>query len=259
MGDSTVVTTPRLRVLATIRRGLALCAREWRLLVGVAFVIEVPVAVLAVGSVALIDLDLDPAFSLGNALTLLFLILWGALGHHALLAVIERIEAADRHGHPNERLGTILRGLPYGRFLLAHVVVTTAFELGLAAFVVPGVLVAVWTAPVFPLITMENRPVRATIARSFAIVRGNAWPMLGIVACSPLAVYILGLAASRLVHEIAHGDWLAVLGHALTEAVLAPIGAAITVVATFELVEIDSAARSGRGAQAVGKDGRPGH
>lgn len=240
----------RLAVAATFRRGLALCRREWQLLVGVALVVEVPVAALSLGSEAVVDPDLSPGVSIGYGLALLVLMFWAALGHHALLAVIERIEEVGRIAHPNKRLRTILSGLPYGRLLVAHVVVTAALELGLAALVVPGVVVAVWTAPVFPLLTMERRTVRATLARSFAIVRGNAWPLLGIVACSSLAIYAGGLIASGLVHEFAgESEGLAVLGHALTQAVLAPIGAAITVVATFELVAIDSRRALGRESQ----------
>jgi hypothetical protein len=247
MGDSTVVAAPRLAVAATIRRGIELCAREWRLLVGVAFVVEVPVAALSLGSATIVDADLSADVGFGYTLTLLLLMFWAAFGHHALLALIERIEEAGHVDHPDKRLRTILRGLPYGRLLVADVVVTTALALGLAALVVPGVVVAVWTAPVFPLLTMERRTVRDTLARSFTIVRGNAWPILWILACSSLAIYAGGLVASALVHEVAgEADGLAVLGHALTEAVLAPIGAAITVVATFELVAIDAGRTIGR-------------
>ncbi len=63
---------------------------------------------------------------------------------------------------------------------------------GLAALIIPGVVLAVLLTPVFPLLAIEGRPVRATLRRSCQLVRhefaatlmlvGGVWALTQLAA-----------------------------------------------------------------------------
>ncbi len=72
---------------------------------------------------------------------------------------------------PSSSIGEIWTVLPLGRLVAADVVLAIATLVGLALFVVPGVIVFTLWSLVGPVITIEDRPVGSAFRRSWQLVR----------------------------------------------------------------------------------------
>ncbi|MGH9026721.1 MAG: hypothetical protein ACRDWD_11505, partial [Acidimicrobiia bacterium] len=233
--------TQRLDVGATLRRAVELCKAEWRILVGLTIVVEIPILIADTASIRFLDIDVSRTAAVESVAAGLILVMWTTLAHHLLLAVVERVEASARRGHPRPVVGKVLRDLPIGRLLLADVLVTVALVVGLLLLVIPGIAVAVWTAPLFPLLTMERKRVLPTVRRSIAIVRGSAWRVLAVIGLLYIASQLAGLVVAALLHDAPIIDAIAHVGVVL---VFEPLSSAAIVIATFALVDLDAARRS---------------
>jgi hypothetical protein len=91
----------------------------------------------------------------------------------------------DKEGTTSVR--RVLRTLPWGRLVLADVLVVLLVVIGLAALVIPGLAAINLFAVVGPVIEIENRPVIAALRRSAHLVRQHFWAVALLVTL-PLAV-----------------------------------------------------------------------
>jgi hypothetical protein len=231
----------RLAVGTTLRRALQLCRAEWWPLLVLAVMVEIPVVIADSLSIHFLDIEVGGGGPRRDAvLAGLLLLLWTTLAHHVLLAAVEEVEASHRRGQSRTRIVAVLRGLPMARLLLADVVITAAFIVGVVFLIIPGLLVVVWTTPVFPLLSMERQPVRATIRRSIQVVRGSAWRVLVVIGSVWLAGQIVGGFVTGFLHA---APVIETIVHHLVVLAFEPLGAAAVVVATYELVAIDRARR----------------
>jgi hypothetical protein len=173
----------------------------------------------------------------------LVVLIYGSLSHHFLAGLLERVVAADRHGHRRPSLGEVLRRLPWSRLIAADLVLTALILAGLAAFVVPGLVAMTWFAVVLPLINLERRPVLATFSRSYHLVRGHSW-RVALVAVTAFVVpeVVLGIVAAFTDTGNATLDALV---HAIPAVILLPLAALPIVIMTFELVALDAGAAGG--------------
>ena len=89
--------------------------------------------------------------------------------------ILDKVVGAHLHGHPDLRLREIWRVLPLGRLVAADVVLAVATLVGLALFVVPGVVVFTMWSLVGPVITIEDRSVGSAFRRSWQLVRPCFW------------------------------------------------------------------------------------
>lgn len=142
--------------------------------------------------------------------------------------------------HPDHErlppLAVVARELNYGRLILVDLAYVAAVIVGLVLFVVPGILVFVWFGLSGPVVEIENRGVRAALARSFQLVRGNFLTVLAVLA----PVELFGDGLTELAERGAHGllgdtllsTWLA---EATANVISAPIFAVAAVLLTLEL------------------------
>jgi hypothetical protein len=184
----------------------------------------------------------DDSVTINGVVILVFL--YGSLSHHFLAGLLERVVASERHGHHRPTLNEVLRDLPWGRLVVADLLLTAMIVVGLTAFVIPGLLVVTWFAIVLPLVNLERQPVLPTFARSYRLVRGHSWKV-AFVALSSFAIpeLIIGSAAA-FVHEITHDVVTNAIAHAIPAIILLPIAALPIVILAFELVAIDAAERA---------------
>ena len=174
----------------------------------------------------------------------LIVLIYGSLSHHFLAGLLERVVAADRHGHRRPSLGEVVRGLPWARLIVADLVLTALILAGLAAFVVPGLVVMTWFAVVLPLVNLERRPVPATFARSYHLVRGHSW-RVAFVAVTAFAIPEIVIAVVAIATHTGNVA-LDALVHAIPAVILLPLSALPIVIMAFELVALDAGAASGR-------------
>jgi hypothetical protein len=230
--------TARLGIGATLRRTFQLFRAEWRLLVALTVLVEVPVMLGGALSIRFLELDVSRVPDVESVPTGLILLVWTTLAHHLLLAVVERIEAAHRGGETRAPIGAVMRDLPIVNLLIADVLITIAIVIGVILLIIPGLIIAVWTAPVFPLLTMERKPLKPTVRRSIAIVRGNEWRLFALIVMLSLASQAVGFVAAWFFENSPFLDAATHFGIVL---VFEPLSTAAVVVATFALVDIHDA------------------
>ncbi len=117
----------------------------------------------------------------------------------------------------------MVRGLPWARLIAADLLLTALILAGLAAFVVPGLVVMTWFAVVLPLVNLERRPVPATFARSYHLVRGHSWR----VALVAVTAFVIPEVVIAVVANVTPTGNVALdaLVHAIPAVILLPLAA----------------------------------
>jgi hypothetical protein len=116
----------------------------------------------------------------------------------------------------------IARELPWGNLLLADLLLIAGIEIGLALFIVPGIIFCTWFALVGPVVVQERRPVVDAFRRTYRISVLAIGLILGLIVIPLLGEGV----AAELLHQLLHHASLAVqvLGEWL---LLATLGGAV--------------------------------
>ncbi len=93
------------------------------------------------------------------------------LGTTFFAGLLDRVVAMDQHGAQDAPVTTVLREVPVARLVLADLAAVGLVVLGTAAFVVPGVVLAVLLAVVGPVLVIEDLGVWPALRRSMQLVR----------------------------------------------------------------------------------------
>jgi hypothetical protein len=80
----------------------------------------------------------------------------------------------------------------FAPLLLALVLVSAGVALGFLALIVPGIIVGVHWSQVAPVVVVEGRRGPDALARSWALVTGRAWWVLGVLLVLNVIVAIAG-------------------------------------------------------------------
>lgn len=134
-----------LELGGVLRRSWEVWHRSRGLFLTGATIVQTPVALAAIAAAWVTDIDIRSVHTWQYGVVSLAVVLWATLWHHGVLAIAERIEAAEVTGRPPR--SRWLRDLPWRRLLLADVLVLVAVLAGIAALVIPGLVVAVLLAP----------------------------------------------------------------------------------------------------------------
>jgi hypothetical protein len=121
--------------------------------------------------------------------------------------------------------------------LLQLMAVSVLFGLGVAIgfvfLIVPGLILLVTWSVVAPVTVLERPGIFAAFTRSRDLVRGNGWPVFGVIALVGLTVFVIALAAGLA------SAGLGSLGGALLQwaltAAIAPVSALSASVIYFAL------------------------
>jgi hypothetical protein len=157
------------------------------------FVVVVGMAILAFVPLAVIDaaVDLwaedyrhDHNGAAGLAVFLPVLLGTSAVvfGSAFFADLLDHVVREHQHGHERHRVRHIVRTLPYRRLIGANVLLSVLTTIGLALFLVPGLIVFTIFCLVGPLIRIERLPVLAAFRRSVELVRHRLWLALLVVA-----------------------------------------------------------------------------
>jgi len=146
----------------------------------------VATAAVVFGTVAVADVLVD-RFSRGDHAGLMAVVVVGAgavvnaIGTTFYPGLLDRIVGEYELGHPPEPVGRVLRTLPYGRLIVADVLVVLVSALGLVLLVIPGVVAYTLFAITGPVINIEGRGPIAGMRRSAQLVRHHFWFVLCLV------------------------------------------------------------------------------
>jgi hypothetical protein len=150
-----------------------------------------------VGEVAVSHL-IDPS---ELALSILVSISAGAvsiLGTVFLSGFLTRLAGAAEHATPGAlagaparppqvTLGQVARHLPWGRLILADLLVVVLVIIGILALVIPGLVILTLLAVTGPVIEIEDRKVLAALRRSARLARHHFWSV-ALLATVPMVL-----------------------------------------------------------------------
>lgn len=197
--------------------------------------VELPVVL---GHLVLSEAALDVASdSVDVYLAPLLTAIWAGLGHHLLVGVLERVVGAERAGHERPTLRATLSGLPWGRLVVADVVLTVVTVVGMLLLVVPGLVLATYLTCVMPLLSMRHEHLGSAWGASVRLVRGSFWPVAVAVTVAWLVQTVALGAMARLVHLVTDSHTWEVVAHGAAALVVLPFSALVPVIITFDLLE----------------------
>lgn len=208
----------------------------WRVAL-VALVLFVPPPLLAASLRELRDsLEADPSLvrGLGFIIGLLMVTLIRLFGPVVYAGYLDEAVGQEYFKGHRVYFGTVVRTLPWGRLLVADLVLIGGTTIGLLLFVVPGIVWATLFALVGPVIVQERRGVIDGFARTFRLSR-EAWHLV-------LVLVVAFIAAELIIHEIVHqvthhsDFWLQVTASWLVAALIGGIVGLIEVALATELM-----------------------
>ena len=123
----------------------------------------------------------------------------------------------------------------------AGLLATVGICVGLALLIVPGLVLLTWWLVVSPVIMLEHRPILDTFGRSRALVRGEAWPVFGVLVLTLLIVLALGLVIALILAPLDSDSWRTLLGQAVGNSLAAPFAGVAWTLTYFRLRELEEA------------------
>jgi hypothetical protein len=109
--------------------------------------------------------------------------------------------------------------------------------IGVAAFVVPGILLFVYLGLAAPVVEIEHRGVRGALARSFRLVRGRFWYVLLTLLPIEIASDAVTNLATALAHNLLGDSLLAEwMTDTASNVLLTPFYAVAAVLLTLDLI-----------------------
>lgn len=223
-----------------LREAAAMFRRHYLRVALVAMIIFVPPPLLASALRGLRDsLEADAGLirGLGFAIGLLLTTLIRLLGPVVYAGYLDEAVGHEYFKGHRVRLTTVIRTLPWIRLLMADLILIIGAAVGLAVFVVPGIIWMTAFALVGPVIVQERHGLLDGFARTLRLSRG-AWRMILVLVVGFIAVEVV---IHELVHQTLHHSdfWLQVASTWLVAAVIGGIVGLIEVALATELMARD--------------------
>jgi len=213
--------------------------RFWRV-AGTAFVVFGTVAVVdAIATVLILDHVTSP---LGDAIASTAAAVFATAGVVVYAGILDKVVGAHLHGHPDLSVAEIWHELPLLRLGVADVLLALAVLVGLALFVIPGIVILTLWSLVGPVITIEDRSVTSAFGRSCQLVRRCFWLTLFLVTL-PLQVEQAALHAIDYTAIFDHPVAPAFLLNGLLGMVIGSVVGLVEVVLAYELIGRNPTAR----------------
>jgi len=207
--DSPPGTGP-LRVGLVLRHAHGMWRARTGRISGAAFVFFVPPAAVYFGAELVRDARADAAGTTRWLLLAAVIALASVarfLGEIFFAGFLDLAIGDDYFRGERRTLGEVLRLLPWKPLLVVDVIVNVVAAVGVALFVVPGLVVYVLFGLVGPVVVQERRGVRDALARTCRISRPHWFLVLSLVVV-PLGVEH---ALAELVRHAVHDDGLLVI------------------------------------------------
>ncbi|MGH9207326.1 MAG: hypothetical protein ACRD1G_12320 [Acidimicrobiales bacterium] len=160
------------------------------------------------------------------------------LGAVFFAGLLERLVGEAGHDAPNQSTLTVLRTLPYGRLILADLLIVLFVVLGTLALVVPGLVIFTQHALAGPIVNIEGGSAVSALRRSARLVRSRFWLVVVLVAIPLWVAGAIGDAVKDAAHGLPSAAAFVVSFVALV--VLAPGPGLVQVELAYRLIEIEA-------------------
>jgi hypothetical protein len=223
-----------LSLRSVTREVIAAYRAHWLFLIGAALVVLLPQA-LADGflddqQLERIDSIWDVAILAAGPLTVVINLFGQAF--YAGLTAAAVIEWRAHRPLPNIR--ALLRAVPLGRLALLDLVLTIGTAVGLVLLVIPGLIWLAYFSLAPVMVKFEHEGVWGSLRRSREIVRGNFWPVLGIVVGT---IALTEALVSALGAQF-HSSGIVSVVDLAADGLLQPVEGLVIVVVALELLEL---------------------
>lgn len=203
----------------------------------VALIIFVPPPVFAVWLGAFREsLEADPGLirGLGFAIGLAIATLVRLAGPVVYAGYLDEAVGHEYFKGHRIRFGTVLRTLPWGRLVVADIILIVGAVVGLSLFVIPGLIWMTLFALVGPVIVQERHGVVSGFGRTFELSR-QAWPQILLLV---VVLILVELAIHEWVHQVFHhsGFWVEVFASWLVSAAVGGFVGLVEVALATELM-----------------------
>jgi hypothetical protein len=160
----------------------------------------------------------------------------GIVGYFWVQGALVELVRDVRDGRADRSIGetyaTVQPRLP--ALIAAGILAALGIGIGLILFIVPGLfLLTIWSMLV-PVIVIEGRAAGESFSRSREIVRGNGWPVFGLILITFITIGIAS-AVIRLVFSPLPDFLDAWLGSLVAHSLTVPFAAAALTTAYFKL------------------------
>jgi len=179
-----------------LRRVLAECLRigitRFPLLLAAGIAVFVPIGFIEGFGLSEVDVDGLHGPSVAAVVVAVVVLAGTELAGEVLYSgIVTRTAVDDRTGerHSIEQLA---RTLPYGRLILADLLLAVAVTVGIILLIVPGLLLLGWFGLVGPIIEVERPRLPASFRRSRELIRHRFLRAGGLIIVAGLASQILG-------------------------------------------------------------------
>lgn len=208
----------------------------WRVAL-VALVLFVPPPFLALALQGVRDsLESDPGLvrGLGYVAGFLMVTLVRLLGPVVYAGYLDEAVGHEYFRGHRIRFSTVMRTLPWGRLLIADLILIAGAVIGLSLLVVPGIVWMTLFTLVGPVIVQEHHGVVDGFARTFRLSR-RAWRLT-------LVLVVALIAVEQVVHELVHtmthhsDFWIQVTASWLVTALIGGVVGLVEVALATELM-----------------------
>jgi len=208
-------------------------------LLPLALVVFVPLGLIHAVPVHFDATHLDLEGAIDVFVLALAIVALGATGLIGEVFYAGAVSIALTHPHDGEppSLREVARMISYRRLIAVDLLYVLLVAAGLAALVVPGIVLYVYLGLAAPVAEIERRGVRASFARSFHLVRGHFWLVAAILVPFELAGDAITNGAIHLAHVLLGDSLLAEwLADTSTNVLFTPFYAVAAVLLTLDLV-----------------------
>lgn len=229
-----------------MRRVLSLYARIARTywswlpsLLALAVIVFLPLGLIDALSVTLdVDsLDLDSGFKIAAVIAAVSALAATSLIGEVFYSGAIAVTLVRPEGEPAPSLREVARRLDYKRLVAVDLIYVAIVVVGLLLFFVPGALAFVFLGLAGPVVEIEERSVRAALARSWHLVRGRFWFVAAILVPIEVVGDAVGEAAADQVHHLLGDTFVATwLAGSVANFLFSPLFAVAAVLLTVQLI-----------------------
>jgi hypothetical protein len=150
--------------------------------------------------------------------------------------MVVELVADVQDGRRDATVAQLLRAVTpvFGRLILVGIVAGVGIVIGFLAIIVPGlILITIWSV-IAPVVVLERPPGLGALKRSRELVRGNGWPVFGVIVVLVVGVNVVADLIEVLGDSAGTGAGIVVT--VVVQILTAPLAALAASVLYFELL-----------------------
>lgn len=166
----------------------------------------------------------------------------GLVGTFLFVGSVTRLVQDVQDGRQDATVGQTIGsvGPVLVTLIVAGLLASIGISIGFLLIILPGVfLLTIW-ALISPVIVIENAGVGAAFGRSWALVKGNFWQVLGVIILFFIIELVVSAIFIAILALISHTVVLVIIASILARLLVAPLSALAAAVIYFELTGFET-------------------